>query len=1122
MQINSYIISDLEEFKSFVNSNWDDIDIVSFDIETNSVEEIKAQVWGIGLAFEDHEAFYLPLRDQSGLPLLPEKETVEFVTHLLLNKRVIAHNGIYDTLVWFYRYGTRLYNRLYADTILMKHTLDEEPPFGLKEVAVRDLGPWADKAQMAMIDSVKKNGGTVTKTNFEMYKCDTQILGEYCCWDVVLTRKLFDKYQNQLEKENLLKLFYEDEVMPLYREVTIPMKERGIPIDTAYFTNLKAQITEDITKLHKSVTADIEPMVADFEYEYLEKNFPVKRTGNFPKAYASYFGLELPSIAKKVIDSLQVQPEQVELLNFKHWMQGSEDLLGPIGSVQYRMFFDKNPESTSVFNLSSKHHLKWLFFEHLQESPLSTTEKGEPQVDDDFLDSVAHKYAWVKNLQDLNKLEKIKGTYIEGLLDRAHEGIIYTSFLQFGTTSGRFASRNPNLQNQPRPKEDDSGLSPIVLHYNNAIRAGFVAPEGYAFVDSDYSALEPRCVDKFTRVTVDGESKFIKDISIGQSIDTVVGPRKVLNKWFTKKPSVMILTNKGVIKTSPDHKIYSKSRNGWLTANQLTVGEILQTQKTVSKENKETVLPIYGMTKELSKPIGTLTLTNDLAWLLGAFMGDGLSSCVRKVNSSTKKNTTGMTGYIGICGLDEDGVVNKFISVLGEYGYIPTISQDKRSKSGRFSQVTYNSPELLNIFCNTFEVSQLKDPSKKFGSKKLHLPSYLMNASKEIKLAFLAGLLDTDGTVGSRQVGGRDIIFATAVPEFANDICRLLDTLNMESTITYTIKNDKHFGCQVRILKHSSVRLKELGITAMMACKRKSQQINLFEARSAAPPLSECSIRHIFKSEILSDMVDITVEDAEEFVGNGVRIHNCFAHMSGDKNLQDIFHSGTDMYSAIAIRVFGLDNCSAFKKDPNFVGKLHPEKRQIIKALALAVTYGAESFRIADLLKIDPKEAQKLINDYLNAYPNLRKYIDECHRETNTYGKVKTIFGRVRHLKEAKDLFDTYGHSLSDANWARKRGLKDQRRLYKNKLNNSTNFKIQALAGHIINRAMYLINRELNKAGVDGWVCLMVHDQVVVTVAKHQAEQTVAIVQRCMENVVKLDVPLVAEPKIAYNLRDSH
>ena len=740
MQINSYIISDLEEFKFFVKSNWDDINIVSFDIETNSVEEIKAQVWGIGLAFEDHEAFYLPLRDKAGLPMLPEKETVEFVTHLLQNKKVIAHNGIYDTLVWYHRYGIRLYNSLYADTILMKHTLDEEPPFGLKEVAVRDLGPWADKAQMAMIDSVKKNGGTVTKTNFEMYKCDTQILGEYCCWDVVLTRKLFDKYQNQLEVENLSKLFYEDEVMPLYREVTITMKERVIPIDTTYFTNLKTQITNDIDKLHKEVMVDIDALVADFEYEYLEKNFPVKRTGNFPKAYASYFGLELPSIAKKIIDNLVIEPEQVELLNFKHWMQGSEDLLGPIGSVQYKMFFDKNPESTSVFNLSSKHHLKWLFFERLQESPLSTTEKGEPQIDDDFLDSIAHKYSFVKSLQDLNKLEKIKGTYIEGLLERAHDGIIYTSFLQFGTTSGRFASRNPNLQNQPRPKEDDSGLSPIVLHYNNAIRAGFVAPEGYAFVDSDYSALEPRC----------------------------------------------------------------------------------------------------------------------------------------------------------------------------------------------------------------------------------------------------------------------------------------------------------------------------------------------------------------------------------------------FAHMSGDKNLQQIFHTGTDMYSAIAIRVFGLDNCSAFKKDPNFVGKLYPEKRQIIKALALAVTYGAESYRIADLLKIDPKDAQKLIDDYLAAYPKLRSYIEQCHRETNLYGKVSTIFGRVRHLKEAKMLYDSYGHSLSDSNWARKRGLKDQRRLYKNKLNNSTNFKIQALAGHIINRAMCQINRELNKAGIDGWVCLMVHDQVVVTAAKSQAEQAVAIVQRCMENVVKLDVPLVAEPKIAYNLRDSH
>jgi DNA polymerase-1 len=61
----------------------------------------------------------------------------------------------------------------------------------------------------------------------------------------------------------------------------------------------------------------------------------------------------------------------------------------------------------------------------------------------------------------------------------------------FGTTSGRFSSRDPNLQNLPRVKDEESNLTPLVLTYTNAIKKGFVAGEGYKIVNADYSQLEP-------------------------------------------------------------------------------------------------------------------------------------------------------------------------------------------------------------------------------------------------------------------------------------------------------------------------------------------------------------------------------------------------------------------------------------------------------------------------------------------------------------------------------------------------------------------------------------------------------------------------------------------------------
>jgi DNA polymerase I-like protein with 3'-5' exonuclease and polymerase domains len=64
-------------------------------------------------------------------------------------------------------------------------------------------------------------------------------------------------------------------------------------------------------------------------------------------------------------------------------------------------------------------------------------------------------------------------------------GRVHGDFVQHGAETGRFSSRNPNLQNIPNPKASENG---------KAIRNLFTAPEGYKFVVADYSQIEPRII----------------------------------------------------------------------------------------------------------------------------------------------------------------------------------------------------------------------------------------------------------------------------------------------------------------------------------------------------------------------------------------------------------------------------------------------------------------------------------------------------------------------------------------------------------------------------------------------------------------------------------------------------
>lgn len=81
---------------------------------------------------------------------------------------------------------------------------------------------------------------------------------------------------------------------------------------------------------------------------------------------------------------------------------------------------------------------------------------------------------------------KMQRSKKEALLDK---GRLHTDFNQIGAATGRFSSRNPNLQNVPAPGSE----------YGKLIRNLFVAPEGQSLVVADYSQIEPRLIASMSK-----------------------------------------------------------------------------------------------------------------------------------------------------------------------------------------------------------------------------------------------------------------------------------------------------------------------------------------------------------------------------------------------------------------------------------------------------------------------------------------------------------------------------------------------------------------------------------------------------------------------------------------------
>lgn len=164
---------------------------------------------------------------------------------------------------------------------------------------------------------------------------------------------------------------------------------------------------------------------------------------------------------------------------------------------------------TRIMNLNSVADVRFFFYTLLQKEVKKMTDGGstgnkQPSTDADVLDGWAGEGCqWARKLLKYREIAKTYGTYVVGLqawIDSSSR--IHTTFNQTGAVTGRLSSKDPNLQNIPRPGEDAY-----------KIREGFVAGERKSLIVIDYQQMEMRLMACFS-----GDEKMINAINSGEDI----------------------------------------------------------------------------------------------------------------------------------------------------------------------------------------------------------------------------------------------------------------------------------------------------------------------------------------------------------------------------------------------------------------------------------------------------------------------------------------------------------------------------------------------------------------------------------------------------------------------------
>lgn len=460
-------------------------DMWAYDLETSGLNVRKNEITDIAL-YNGKNAFNIVHKEyvDGELKEVVAASDILPILEILKSKKLRMHNSSFDCRFTFHYFNAQLWPAIHQDSMLMAHAENENRfNYGLKELATDIFGGDSTAERSDMLESIKSNGGGPK----EYFKADSNIRAAYAMKDVKLTWDLCEFFEPKLAAQGLTEFFMTDETMPLYRDVIIPMELKGIPVNVPLLEKTQKEIAVEIERLETEIQSEIAPRLANFNSWFLNKDYPVKKTGPFAQALACELAIDLPRTKSGAYSFTAKALEGLQDGTFKRFMVGAERLSPTlVRKVQESMLAEDGIQYP--FNLSSKHHLKKLFFEELGEVPTSTTDLGNPQVEDDFIELMSAKYPWAAKLRTFNKLNKIKSTYIDTYLENAENGIFYPGYKLHGTVSGRLSG---NIQQLPRPLEEGQVEDPLVMQFTNLIRTFFISGPDKIFVDVDYAQLEP-------------------------------------------------------------------------------------------------------------------------------------------------------------------------------------------------------------------------------------------------------------------------------------------------------------------------------------------------------------------------------------------------------------------------------------------------------------------------------------------------------------------------------------------------------------------------------------------------------------------------------------------------------
>jgi intein/homing endonuclease len=282
-----------------------------------------------------------------------------------------------------------------------------------------------------------------------------------------------------------------------------------------------------------------------------------------------------------------------------------------------------------------------------------------------------------------------------------------------------------------------------------------------------------RCLPVGTLINTTKGSKAIENIVIGDSIVTGGKAYKVTGQVYSGKQKLLNINHRfGTLKCTENHMVaYYTGLNTYefKKASELVEGDRL-VWDSLGYDGEDQKLPISLEKAHFNaKPFNIPeSINEEISWLFGLIHGDG---------------------YVGPKGIEITSALHEdanLISANRIFGKYFDVTGNITKGHGNCLRLRVNSSSLARWFAE-----HIKQPKND-----IRIPSFIMNASRTTRFAYLAGLFDADG--GGKE-DGRIEQCTTIYPKFHKDIVQLLSTLGIGCSVYFgdtSRRRAEGVGCQ--------------------------------------------------------------------------------------------------------------------------------------------------------------------------------------------------------------------------------------------------------------------------------------------------------------------------------------